>query len=163
LTRPYFRRPCCSTSATQGDASLGKDAMNKTIGPSCRGRERADTFARIVTLTESSRQFRAINACDSRSFLQALGHNPSLGMLWLRSHTLILRVSGHQPSSVEKVGAVQQSCTATSHDGRQPARPPAHRASWDDEQTSRGAASSGRKGQVLTPGRAARIHPAAAR
>ena len=41
---------------------------------------------------------------------------------------------------------VQRGSTATPPDNRQLARPPTHRASWDDSQTPSGAASSGRRG-----------------
>jgi hypothetical protein len=42
---------------------------------------------------------------------------------------------------------IQHRSTATAPDSRQPARPPAHRARWDDGQTPSGAASSGRRGR----------------
>ncbi len=61
------------------------------------------------------------------------------------------KVGGEYPTDARarEAGAVQHGSTATSPDSRQPARPPAHQASWDDGQTSRGAASSGRRGLPL--------------
>ena len=58
-------------------------------------------------------------------------------------------VSTPTDARAHEAGAVQHGSTATSPDSRQPARPPAHQASWDDGQTSRGAASSGRRGLPL--------------
>ena len=48
----------------------------------------------------------------------------------------------------DEAGEVQQPSTATAPDSRQPPRPSTNRASWDDSQTPRGAASSGRRGHA---------------
>ncbi len=81
------------------------------------------------------------------------GHGQIPGTVGYRRWVSGLKADGRRASIAAGVfadgaGAVQQQRTATSPGNRQPARPPAHRVSWDDGQTPSSAASSGRRGRA---------------